>query len=266
MSVVHIIGTNRQATRRAHSLRWTIDLPIDPNFIKNTYNVQLHSISFSNTFPVITKDYNDKLYFTYNGIDNFITLEDGNYNVYTLLESLQTGLQVLNPGFTLEYQEDQKKLVLNVPNGVTFSLRRPITTELIDDFSCQNGIDRLLEILGWQFFKQTSSSLTGTYIPENCVRVISTEWVGVAVTLPVRSSFNLASGHNLIGKAYIGLDSFGNISTTVSTQDIFYPVDLSGVNDFDMYFFDDHGILLQPSEFCTEFFISYRLSFLSTSH
>lgn len=268
---INITGSNRFARRRNHTFHWTVELPRISNNISGDYDMEVHSCTIENLFPVIRQGYNDTLYFTYNGNQSYFTFQEGNYTINELLNSVETSLQTLNIGFALSYDSLQFKVSLFIPANVTFSIRRTVSlTDDPNDYSYPNSSDLFLELLGWNF-KQLSLDFAGgaagyTWIPNNVVRCIGPLYVDLCTNLPVRGSYSQSKGKfNVISRIYIGSEPYGSTVTQINVRPEKYLVNLSGISEFDLFLIDSHGHLVLPFSSIDNVVVAYRISFLTTA-
>lgn len=247
MSVYVLEGDNRLSRSRTGPFRWKVDLPRIPETTSGDYTIEVRSFIIENFFPVVIQGLSDTLLYTFDGTDGFFTFSEGNYDIYSLIDSVQTALQTLNAGFALEFDEMQFKTSLFTPAGHTFTLRR---TASDDDYNYENdAVDRFLELLGWSFtssFLSFSGGNTGyTWTPNNGVRCVGPKWVDLCATLPVRNVYMQGKGrHPAICHCPLAEGSYGSTIVYQPYQPTPHIVNLLGFNSFDLYIVDDHGTAL----------------------
>lgn len=269
MSTINISGSNRFSKRRQHTFRWSVELPRISDSTGGDYKLEVHSATVENFFPVIVEGDNDRLYYTYNGVDGNLQFSEGNYDIYDLSDSLRAGLQQLNAAFDVTFDDRQYKLSLFVPPAVTFSIRRTAPDDQqATDWTLPNGEDRFLELLGWTFFGinvlNFSGGATGfTWVPQNNVRCTGPQYIDLCTTLPVRGSFSQTVGQfNVISRMYLANTPFGSTSVNETILPEDFSVNLIGLPEFDLFVVDPHGLLINPSNFTQNINISYRISFI----
>lgn len=270
MSEIHITGSNRFTVRREHALRWTVQLPRISSNNSTTFLMEVHSWSIDNLFPTIIQDYNDKLYYTFNGVSSYIQIAEGNYSAFDLVDSVQTGLQVLDPGFSVVYDDVQSKAQLVIPANVSIRFNRPndpFGTFGTNDFSYSRGDDRFLELLGWNFQAQTielSGGLAGfTWVPNNVVRCSGPAYVDLCVTLPLDNVFSQTKGRqNVVSRMFFENSAYNSRVVKENQVPEQYSCNLNGLSEFDFFIVDDHGVAVQPPKTIENIVVSYRISFI----
>ncbi len=272
MNSINITGSNRFSNRRSHALRWSVELPRMSANQGGDYLMEVHSITVENVFPVVVAGYNDTLYYTRNGVNGFVKVSEGNYTIFDLVASVQTGLQLVNPLYTVTYDNLQFKALLFVPPGETITFKRQDFDILEqNDYTYSSGDDRFLELLGWNFIGTSFTFVGGvagyTWIPANIVRCVGPAYMDMCCSLPIRGSFSQTKGKfNVISRVYLSDTSFGDRHTSINQVPEKYGVNLSGHPDFEIFFLDDHGVIMSPSTtFANNIFIAYRMSFIPAS-
>jgi len=268
MSVIHLVGSNRLSEARSHEFRWQVDLPRTDNNSGGDYMLEVHSITIENYIPVIREGVNDIFYYIFDGVESFFTFDEGNYDIYELLTSMETKLKTLDIGFALNEDLLQYKVELLVPAGHVFTiLRKAPFSSFLSDYSLPNREDRFLELLGWTFFDSNAKTFDATladytWVPNNVIRCKGPIWIDLCTTLPIRGSYSQSRGKfNVIGRAYITDTPFGSLFTSISSQTIQYPVNLLGHPSFELFCIDDHGDIMLPSPTIENVVIGYRMSF-----
>lgn len=244
MSAFLIEGDNRLSRSRTGPFRWKVDLPRIPDVTNGDYVMEVHLFTIENFFPVVIQGLSDTLLYTFDGNESFFTFSEGNYDIYSLVDSVQTALQTLDAGFALDFDYEQYKVSLFVPAGHTFTLRRSSTD---NDYSYENDtVDRFLELLGWSFIGNFLSFEGGnagfTWTPNNGVRCVGPKWIDLCTTLPVRNIYMQGKGqHPAICHCPMVNVAYGSTMVHEPIQPKKHVVNLLGFNSFDLYIVDDHG-------------------------
>lgn len=177
---IEILVNNRYRTPGSDAFNFSIQLPFLPETMACNYAISVDAVTIENVLPVIQENVNDMLWFEFNGVATSIQLQEGNYDVYDLIDTIKATLVALDAGFDMIYEDKQKKIILVVPAGVAFVLLRTHETPYdYLNYTLPNNTDRLLEILGWSFQQASRLDLSApvsdfTWIPPNLCRVRST--------------------------------------------------------------------------------------------
>ena len=109
--------------------------------------------TFRNYIPNIRQGVNDQFRFRVdNTIDTVIFAENGYYDIFRLMDSINTALATYNVNLKVVYDQDSMKLNIEVPAGLTFTILRGDVSgsSWIDNQKTYtNPQDRFLSLCGW---------------------------------------------------------------------------------------------------------------------
>jgi hypothetical protein len=193
---IELLVNNRYRTPGHDAYSFSIDLPFLPETMSCNYAISVDAVTIENVLPVIQENVNDLLWFEFNGVATSIQIQEGNYDVYDLIDTIKATLVDLDPGFDMIYEDKQKKILLVVPADVTFVLLRTHETPFdYLNYTLPNNTDRLLEVLGWSFQQANRLNLYTpgsifTWIPPNLCRVRSTSILELCVDRHIDQIWN----------------------------------------------------------------------------
>lgn len=247
LSKTEFFVSNRNRKFNESPLEFTCALPYVSENGPNSYYLRIDSVTIENLFPVIRQGVNDTLYYKYNGVSSYFQFQEGNYDIYSLLNSVQASLQSLNAGFILTFDTQQLKLSLFIPAGVTFSLIR--STKFADfpmNWAFPESTERFLEVLGWTFQYGNENAFVGgaggyTYVPVNQVKCRGSSYYELCTDAPVSQSYNNGTNYALkiLQRVYMNDVPFGNIVSIRSQIDQPFGIDLSNVSSLKFFLVDE---------------------------
>jgi hypothetical protein len=239
--------SNRNRRFNEEPLEFTADLRNTSEVGPSTYYLRLDEVILENFFPTIQQDVNNTFYYVYNGVSDFFIIQEGNYDIYSLIDSVQAALTTLNAGFLLSYDTYQMKLSLFIPAGVTFSIIR--NNERADfpvDFTYPDPTDRFLEVLGWGFNQGTEKKFIGgvagvTFVPDNPVRCRASAYYDLCTDAPVSQTYSNGRNFSLkiLQRIYTGSVPYGTIVNHRTLIDQPYGIDLTNVSQIKFFLVDE---------------------------
>jgi hypothetical protein len=200
---IEFLVSNRDRDPGDDALNFSVQLPYTNEFEQASYAMAVDCVTMENIFPIVATGVNDQLWFRFNdgAVSNFI-FEEGNYDIFDLLDTLKAFLLTIHPGFDLVYDANQYKLILVVPPSNTFTLLRTHNKPLDNlTYRLPDRTDRTLELLGWSFGQLSSMTLSGTWIPDNIVRIRTTAYLHLNTNLHIGQIYTsdpTSSDHTLI--------------------------------------------------------------------
>lgn len=242
-----INNRNRLATQDA--LAFDIAVPWDATLDNASYSISVDRISFENVLPVIQTGINDQLWFSWNGgTRSVLTLAEGNYDIYDLIATIKATLITLDAGFDLTFDTRQFRLVLTVPAHGTFILWRTNPNPLGPlQFTLNDPVDRLLEVLGWSFDQNDAFELIADAVPlvwtaPDVVRVRSTGWVDLCANVYLNGSLSSNPALNGCILGHMPLeDNFGQLLHYQFNNPSGFRMDNATGLIFRFYFTDEWG-------------------------
>jgi hypothetical protein len=189
---------NRYRSPDEDAYQFSLVLPYLNENVQASYGISVDAVTFENVLPVIQEGVNDLLLFEFDGVASSIEFQEGNYDIFDLIDSIKSVLILLDPAFDVVYDEKQKQLQLVTPPAHTFVLVRSEPNPFgLGKFTNTDRVDRLLEVLGWSFSQSDRLDLSApdvtpfTWVPANVVRVFSTSFVELCVDQHLNQSYNM---------------------------------------------------------------------------
>lgn len=247
---IEIFVSNRNRFTDQDALEFSFTMPTEVAYTSYTLTIDKHTIE--HIFGVIQQNINDVLHYEFNGAAGTIQFQAGNYTLDDIIDVLQAALTSLDPGLELLFDSLQYKLLLVVPAGNTFSLIRTHYDPLLPaNHMVPDATDRMLEVLGWSFYRSARLDLTAgasdyTYVPDNIVRVRATAWLHMNIDTHVRGTYSTDSVLNDRTIARIPLiEPFGSLIHYQNTDPAKFILENADGLLFTVYFTDEWGTRLR---------------------
>jgi hypothetical protein len=198
-------------------------------------------VSFQNRMHNIASGQSNELRYKVNGVEYFTAIQSGYYDVYALVDSLNTAMNAL--GLTWAYDYNSKKLNVTIGVGVTFTPLGAVVDTTLGEYRpwLYSPIERLwsmmgfTRLLGLTFTNQVLLGLDAVNLSDvHCLYLCMTGGLVNSVSLdrqhpPVLISIPIAGG------------GFGDDVTFIPMNPPFFNVDLSQMTSLDLYIEDNYG-------------------------
>lgn len=220
-----------------------------PSFNMNScasqqYYAIIDQVILRNFIPTIQAGVNDRISYKYNGNTYTAIFAQANYDVYDLLQVLETEFKARDPGFAMAYDSTQMKLSLTIPETATsFSILRPILPVTAgvnqDQYTFPSPYDRFLEMCGW-FNKQGDQHFTGpfTYVGADPVQLGGTAFLDINVTVEANAINTSKRQMQTIGRVYVN-GNYGDTICHQASMPIPFPIDCCVIQSMRIYITDE---------------------------
>lgn len=201
------------------------------------------SAGFQNLIPNINK-YNNVLMYKYNNSSYTVVLSPGNYDVNTLMSTLNTEFALRNPALQLTYDTTLKVLTLTIPGGNTFTFVRPSVTSdpAQNQYTYQySAVDRMLDQLG--FMQYANRVLSGTVAAPDPINIFGTKWVDIVLNINLGCIQNGPLNRQVLGRVYM-TEPYGSMVVWMPQNAMGYMVDLAQLDGCRLQLYDSWNNLI----------------------
>jgi len=229
--------------RNVNEPAWNFRFPPLTEFISGvgSYTVQVRRVVAQNFIPTIQAGKTDRISITVGGVNHLIILQEGHYNIDTLMAALNAAFGAFG-AFVFTYDYVLQKLTLAVP-AVTFSWNSPFVATGFESgrANLPSPFDRLLQMLGFYYIRNRTFTGPTTIVGDRSVNLIPTNSLAVYVNQNVSVLSSNPNNAQIIATIPMGEFDYGQTVTYEPPEPRTFSMSPQMLQDMTISVMDDYG-------------------------